>query len=189
VAHRGRGANLAGVDGVSLQLTEQLAASELDAVHDLLQVAFEGSFGEDDWRHTLGGVHAVVRAAGVIVAHAAVVPRTLRAGDRPLSVGYVEGVGTLPAHRGRGHATRAMQAVGRLITGRDQLGALSTPVPELYARLGWEPWRGATYVDAPGGRVRTPDDDDGVMILRTARTGELDLTWDLTCDWRAGDVW
>jgi hypothetical protein len=67
-------------------------------------------------------------------------------------------------------------------------GALSADVPAL-CRLGWESWRGPTYVNAAAGRLRTADEDDGVVVLRTDRTGEIDLTIDLTCDWRSGHVW
>jgi aminoglycoside 2'-N-acetyltransferase I len=123
------------------------------------------------------------------VAHAAVVQRTLVAGDRPLSVGYVEGVATRRDSRHRGHATRAMRTVGSIIARDYDLGTLSTGVAELYTPLGWEPWRGPTYVQTPDGRMRTADEDDAVMVLRTNQTREIDLTAELTCDWRAGDVW
>jgi aminoglycoside 2'-N-acetyltransferase I len=40
------------------------------------------------------------------------------------------------------------------------------------------------------GRERTPDDDDGIMILRTTRTpAGLDPAGPIACEWRAGDVW
>jgi aminoglycoside 2'-N-acetyltransferase I len=55
--------------------------------------------------------------------------------------------------------------------------------------LGWERWRGPTYVDTPWGRVRTADEDDGILVLRTEDTSALDPTVSLTCDWRQGDVW
>jgi hypothetical protein len=39
------------------------------------------------------------------------------------------------------------------------------------------------------GRVRTEDEDDGIMILRTPRTPPLHGTEALSCDSRAGDAW
>jgi aminoglycoside 2'-N-acetyltransferase I len=35
--------------------------------------------------------------------------------------------------------------------------------------------------------VRTPEEDDSIFVLPVGR--ELDITGDLTCDWRGGDVW
>jgi aminoglycoside 2'-N-acetyltransferase I len=169
--------------------TYVLSGEELRVLRELLDDAFDGSFSDDDWDHTVGGLHVLAREATLTVAHAAVVPRTLRVGDRPVSTGYVEGVATRRDRRHRGHATRAMRAVGSIIVRDYELGALSTGVPDLYRPLGWESWRGPTYAESPEGRLRTADEDDGVMVLRTDRTRDLDLTADLTCDWRAGDLW
>ena len=69
------------------------------------------------------------------------------------------------------------------------VGALSTGTHGFYASLGWERWRGPTFVDAPGGRTPTPDDDGDIMILRTSRSPRLDLDGAIVCDWRPGDVW
>jgi aminoglycoside 2'-N-acetyltransferase I len=173
---------------VVVRPTAGFSDEELRVLRDLLEGSF-GSFTEDDWDHTIGGRHVVIQDDGVIVAHAAVVPRTLVAGDRPLSAGYVEGVATRRDRRHRGHAFRAMQKAGGIIAGEYDLGALSTGVPELYTPLGWESWQGPTYVQTSDGRMRTAGEDDGVMVLRTDRTRAIDRTASLTCDWRAGDVW
>jgi aminoglycoside 2'-N-acetyltransferase I len=39
--------------------------------------------------------------------------------------------------------------------------------------------------------TRTPDDDSCLFVLPIALPdgGELDLTAEITCDWRDGDVW
>jgi aminoglycoside 2'-N-acetyltransferase I len=83
-----------------------------------------------------------------------------------------------------------MREADPIIRGRYQLGALSdgSAVPGFYERLGWERWRGPTFVDATPELVRT-EDDDGVMVLRTPTTGDLDLAAPLVCDWRPGDAW
>lgn len=173
---------------VRVARTEQLSPEQLEALRGLLDAAFDGSFSDDDWDHTMGGFHVLVVDGG-IVAHASVVERTLVAGDRSLHTGYVEGVATAEPHRHRGLGSVVMRQAGEIIQETFELGALSTGVPEFFARLGWESWRGPTYVDAPSGRVRTADEDDGIMVLRTSPTRDLDATLPLTCDWRAGDVW
>jgi aminoglycoside 2'-N-acetyltransferase I len=174
---------------VAVRPTGELPGTRLRELRDLLNVAFDGSFTDDDWDHTVGGLHVLVQEGELTVAHAAVVPRALMIDKQPVSTGYVEGVATRRDHRHRGHATRAMRAAGSIIARDYDLGALSTGVPELYTPLGWVPWQGSTYVTAPDARVRTADEDDSVMVLRTDRTRDIDLGADLTCDWRAGDLW
>jgi aminoglycoside 2'-N-acetyltransferase I len=172
-----------------LATTEQLTDVQLLAIRTLVVDAFEGTFDDHDWDHTVGGVHVFVVDEDVILAHGAVVERTLVAGYRRLRCGYVEGVATAGSHRRRGLGRKVMRKVEEVIRADFELGALATGVPDFYERLGWERWRGATYVDSPSGRVRTEDDDDGILVLRTATTSALDTAASLTCDWREGDVW
>jgi aminoglycoside 2'-N-acetyltransferase I len=171
--------------------TAELTGAELAALRRLLFEAFGDRFTEDDWDHALGGVHIVAVEDDGVVAHGAVVPRTLQAGGRALRTGYVEGVATRGDRRGQGLATLVMREAGRVIEREYELGALSdgSGIPGFYQRLGWEAWQGPTWVAAPGGRVRTAEEDGGMLVLRTPATGELDLTTSITCDWRAGDVW
>jgi aminoglycoside 2'-N-acetyltransferase I len=174
---------------VAVRRTADLDPHELRDLRVLLDASFT-DFTEDDWDHGLGGWHAIVRADATMVAHAAVVPRTLVAGERTLAAGYVENVATRPGHRQRGHGRRAMDAIGPIITESYEIGALATGSHRFYASLGWESWKGPTHVRTPDGRRRrTPDDDDAVMVLRTERSRDIDLGAPLTCEWRAGDVW
>ena len=157
----------------------------------LLYVAFDGDFSDDDWDHTLGGRHFLGLREGVIVAHASVVARELHVGERAIAAGYVEGVAVAEEHRGQGHGHRVMAQLGEFLTQRFELGALSAAerIQSFYRRLGWQLWPGPTAVMVEGVAQPTPQDDGGVMILRTPRTGKLDLEAALVCDWRAGDVW
>jgi aminoglycoside 2'-N-acetyltransferase I len=147
------------------------------------------AFSADDLDHAIGGVHWVAEGGGRIVAHASVVERLLEAGGRPMRTGYVEAVATLPAWRGRGLATRLMDAADEHIRAGFELGALSTDAHALYERLGWERWRGPTFVRTAAGPVRTEDEDGGVMVLRVPRTPPLTLREALSCECRAGDAW
>ena len=38
-------------------------------------------------------------------------------------------------------------------------------------------------------KTLTPEDDGGVMVLRTPAVGTVDLTAIIACEWRRGDVW
>jgi aminoglycoside 2'-N-acetyltransferase I len=158
-------------------------------VRPLLDDAFAGGFDDTDWDHALGGWHVLVVDAGAVVAHAAVVPRDLHVDRRPIDAGYVEAVATAPGRQSEGLATRAMTAVAEVLRRHHDLGALSTGAPAFYERLGWERWRGPTSVRRGGRLVRTPDEDDGIMVLRFGRSTTLDLGAALSCEARIGDDW
>jgi aminoglycoside 2'-N-acetyltransferase I len=171
--------------------TAELSDAELAVVRRLLDEEFEGRFTEDDWDHTVGGTHVLALDGHQVLAHVAVVARTLVASGRALDTGYVEGLATRGDQRRRGNATLVMREANRIIQQRYQLGALAdgTGIPGFYQRLGWETWQGPTFVASPLGPLRTADEDGGVLVLRTPATRDLDLTGPLTCDWRSGDVW
>ena len=158
-------------------------------VRTLLDAAFEGDFTDEDWAHALGGVHVWLIGSSGLISHGAVVERTLVRSGQTLRVGYVEAVATVAAHRRNGYGATVMKQIGELIRERCELGALATGTHAFYKALGWEDWRGPTFVEGPRGRERTPDDDDGIMILRTSRSPHLDLDGEIVCDWRRGDVW
>jgi aminoglycoside 2'-N-acetyltransferase I len=171
--------------------THDLRPKEIVAIRELLDTAFADAEGyrDEDWGNAIGGVHLVLEQEGRIVAHAAVVERELRAGDRRLATGYVEAVATLPSHQGLGHASRLMSVAEELIDGRFELGALSSAGTTLYARRGWTPWLGETYVRTDVGPVRTPEDDDALYVRLTPSSPTLDLSAPISCEWRPGDPW
>jgi aminoglycoside 2'-N-acetyltransferase I len=169
--------------------TADLTPADLHAVRTLLDDVFEGDFGDDDWDHSLGGVHVLVREGAALVGHGSLVQRRLLHTGRALRAGYVEAVGVHAQHRGRGHGATVMGELERVLRGAYDLGALSAAeaAEGFYAARGWERWRGPSGVMTPSGVRRTPDDDDGVHVLRL--TVPLDLSRGLICDWRDGDVW
>jgi aminoglycoside 2'-N-acetyltransferase I len=171
--------------------TAELRADELGAARELLDDAYGGRFGDDDWEHALGGVHVLVLEDGELVAHAAVVGRRLLHKDLRIRTGYVEALGVRRDRRRRGYAAAAMGAVEELIDATEDLGALSdgTGIDGFYQRRGWLTWAGPTFADSPAGVVWTPDDDGGVLVWRTPTSPRLDLSAPLGCDWREGDVW
>lgn len=170
-------------------VTAGAPAGRLGAIRRLLTVAFDGEFGDGDWSNTLVGTHLTAVQDAEVVSHVAVVPRMIDVGDLAVSTGYVEAVATAPAWRGQGLASRLMEEAGRLIGRHHGMGALSTGAPGFYERLGWEVWRGPTYVRTSAGTVRTEDEDGGVMVLRVPAGAVLDLGLAITCQARDGDDW
>jgi aminoglycoside 2'-N-acetyltransferase I len=173
--------------------TDELTAEEITAIRNMLVVAFgpdeEEGFGEEDWDHAVGGLHIVLEIGGEIVAHASVVERELHVGRRPVRTGYVEAVGTAPPHQRKGHGTAVMREVGAYIRDAFELGALGTGEHAFYERLGWETWRGPSYVRTSTGLKRTAEEDGYILVLRTPRSPPLSLTEPISCEWRPGDVW
>jgi aminoglycoside 2'-N-acetyltransferase I len=177
------------VPAVRLAHTFELDAATLAAAEQMVVGAFPGNFDAHDWEHALGGIHAIVEEDGAVIAHGAVVQRRLLHGGRALRTGYVEAVAVRPDRQRRGLGAAVMNALAPVIRGGYAIGALaaSERAGRLYRSLGWLQWRGATWVLSPEGLRRTADEDDGVYVLPL--DAAIDLTGDLVCDWRDGDVW
>jgi len=173
--------------------TDALSPDEIDVIRALLDAAFwdeeDERFTEEDWEHSIGGLHVVLEIDGRIVSHASVVERELQVAGHPLRTGYVEAVATAPGFQGRGYGTRVMQLIGRAIDAGYELGALGTGEIGFYERLGWRVWQGPTSVRTAVGERRTPVEDGGIMVLLTRATPPIDLGAPISCEWRPGDVW
>ena len=172
--------------------TAELSDADVGALRALLWAAFpigDEGFTEEDWDHSVGGVHFILEIEGVIVGHASVVERQLHIGDLPVRTGYVEAVAVEPARQGQGLGTQVMREVTSHIRDGYQLGALGTGSHRFYERLGWRTWRGPTSVRTETGLVRTADDDGYILVLETPTSPAIDLGAPLSCEWRPGDVW
>ncbi len=169
--------------------TADTSRVRLKQIHALLVTAFGDTFTPEDWEHTLGGWHVTVVEAGAVVAHAAVTARTLHINNQVFRSGYVEGVATMPARQGRGLGSMVMSEATNVVRTNFELGALSTGRHGFYERLGWERWRGPTFVRRGSRVVRTPDEDAGVMVLRFGTSQTVDLAAGISCEDRRGDDW
>lgn len=173
--------------------TPELTAPELAVIRALLDTAFgtheDERFTEPDWQHAVGGVHFVLDLDGEILAHAAVVERGIHVGGRPARTGYVEAVATSVDHQGRGAGSALMTEVNAWIRDRYELGVLGTGRHHFYERLGWETWRGPSFVRTEAGLRRTVDEDGYILVLRTPSSPSFELTESISCEWREGDVW
>jgi aminoglycoside 2'-N-acetyltransferase I len=134
-------------------------------------------------------MHALVWEGAELIGHAAVVQRRLLCAGRALRTGYVEGVGVRSDRRRQGYAGAMMTALERVIRDAYDLGALSASedAAGLYGARGWQLWRGPSFALTPKGVERTADDDGAIYVLPL--TIPIDLSAELTCDYRDGDVW
>lgn len=179
------------IDEPEVLVTDRLDDRHSGAVRALLAAAFDGRFDDDDWAHALGGTHFLLENGdGESLAHASVVERTIRIGDRRLRTGYLEAVAARPGDQRGGLGSRVVEAASAHIQAGFELGALGTGRVRFYERLGWEVWPGPSGVLMPDGdRLPTADDDGGIFILRTPLTPPLDTSLPIICEWRTGDVW
>jgi aminoglycoside 2'-N-acetyltransferase I len=177
------------VADLRLASTWELDPDTLAVARELVMEVFAPDIEPADWDHALGGVHVLIEEDGALVGHAAVVLRRLIHGGRALRCGYVEGVAVRGDVRRRGHGGALMTAVGEVLRGGFELGALGATdeAIRLYERHGWERWRGPLSALTPEGLAPTPDDEGSVFVLPVAAPLALDEP--LTCDWRDGDVW
>ncbi len=133
--------------------------------------------------------HVLMYARGTLAAHACWEERYLQQGDRPpLRTAYVDAVATEPALQRQGYGAAVMDVIAQQMWDFD-LGGLCAATPAFYERLGWEAWRGPTFIRGDSGLVATPDEP--VMIKRTGRTPPwLDRRAPLIAPWRdAPEQW
>jgi aminoglycoside 2'-N-acetyltransferase I len=169
--------------------TSDLRADELADVRSLMRGAFGDEFDEHDWEHALGGMHVLIHERGRLAGHASVVQRRVIAGGRTLRCGYVEAVAVLADFRRRGIGTALTRVCNRIVRGGYQVGALGATDAgaAVYSANEWQRWEGPLFALTPDGVVRTPEEEGYVYVLEV--DGALDLSGELTCDWREGDVW
>jgi aminoglycoside 2'-N-acetyltransferase I len=179
----------AGMMRIRVAHTADVEPAVLDDARRLLDEAFDGDMSEEDWRHCLGGVHALAFDGDALVGHAAVAQRSMLVRGRALRCGYVEGVAVRADRRRRGYAGAMMAELERVIEAAYDFGALcaSDEAVGFYRARGWRVWEGPTSVFAPDGIAPTPEEDGAVFMWPGAVAP--DVTAPIACDWRDGDVW
>jgi aminoglycoside 2'-N-acetyltransferase I len=172
-----------------LLLTAEMNGGTRRDARSLLDDVFGPEMTDQDWDHCLGGVHALVWEENELVGHGAVIRRQLLHAGRALRTGYVEGLAVRRDWRRRGYGAAIMTSLEKVIRGGYHIGALSTTdeAASLYASRGWTLWQGISSAFTPRGIERTPEDDGGIFVLPVSVT--LDISGDLTCEWRDGDLW
>jgi aminoglycoside 2'-N-acetyltransferase I len=148
---------------------------------------------EDDFRNLFSylppeGLHVLAYLGDRLVGHAVATNRWLQAGNRPLlRTAYVDAVATSPTDQGRGIGSIVMRHLASVV-GDFDIACLETERVGFYERLGWEEWRGPLGGRSADGIVPTPD-QSGIMLLRLARTPNLDLRQLLTIEAHPAHIW
>ncbi|MDP8991673.1 MAG: GNAT family N-acetyltransferase [Actinomycetota bacterium] len=161
----------------------------MEKIRQLVEEAFDGTLSSDDWEHMLGGWHVVILERKALPSHTRPSSPALEAAGRLFRTGYGEGVATAPGRRCEGLGSSVVSQVASLLRSKFELGALSTGRHAFYERLGWQRWRGPTFVRHADDLVRTEEDDDSVTVLRFGPSLALDLARPISCEARTGDHW
>lgn len=170
--------------------TYRLSPAELAEIRALMDDAFEGDFGDKDWDHALGGIHALVRDEKGLAAHGSLIMRRVLHGGHSYRVGYVEALAVRADRRRQGLGSRVMAELERMIDGAYEIGVLSASEEgaALYRARGWQLWSGRIEVLGPEGVLHLPD-EEGSTYLRPAAGRPLpEPSAALVFDWRDGDV-
>ena len=82
-----------------------------------------------------------------------------------------------------------MDTLERVLRDAYDVGALGATdeAADFYAARGWQLWQGRGQALTPTGIQRTEEEDGCIFVFPLAVP--LDLSGDLICDWRDGDVW
>ena len=168
----------------STDMTAAQQAQVVDLCSTVFHIDYAYFMGLDLYRtHVLGYV------GPRLVAHALWLERRLRVGaGQWLNAAYIEGVATHEDYRHRGFASAVMRRLQSHIEAYD-LAALGTGVPDFYAPLGWQPWRGPLFIVKDGIAEATPQ--HLVMVWLTPRSAGLNIDLDapLTGEARPFDPW
>lgn len=68
------------------------------------------------------------------------------------------------------------------------VACLKTDVPDFYARLGWELWRGPLAGRSEQGPIPSAK-QSGIMILRLPQTPSLNVHQPLSIECQSGRIW
>jgi aminoglycoside 2'-N-acetyltransferase I len=173
---------------IELVPSHQLTADQRRAIIALCQACFDEDLST--FFESLGGSsHVLIWADRTLVAHACWVTRWLQPAGLPLlRTAHVKAVAVAPERQRQGYGTLAMRRLSvRVADDGYDLSALMTVIPEYYARLGWEQWRGPTAIRQDDGLPPTPGKRP--MILRLPAAPPLDLDAALTAEWRRDALW
>jgi aminoglycoside 2'-N-acetyltransferase I len=174
---------------VRVRHTEQLSEEELDELKAMLKAVFGTErYTDESWEHCLGGIHYLLRYGDRLVAHGALVPRYLRQGGRVLRGVYGESMATLNDWRNFGFGSAIVAMATAEIRRNYDIGVFAASRYGFYQRLGWDKWRGPTFVETEHG-IEPKGPDRGAVMFRLPDHSTVDPDADLTTISRSGDDW
>lgn len=163
--------------------------TELESnLQELLRIAFEDDFSEQDWDHTFGGQRFLGVLNDQLIAHGSVVTRLMEVDGLRMPVGYVEGVAVNAVHWGNGFGSLLMAEITAYCKSEFELSMLSTDEKDFYRKHGWIDFKGRSYVLRNGIQTPTIEEDEGLMCL-FASNQDRHGPRSVVCETRSGDCW
>ena len=145
---------------IEIKSNKDLAAAEQERIWDCLRRAFWGLVNYD-YRWSDSDWHVMLHVDGELVSYVGIVDRLGTVDERPVKLGGIGGVATVPEWRGRGLVSAALKDASAFM--RDELhlefGLLicDEATAPFYRRLGWQAVPGPLVFDQPGGKITFPD--------------------------------
>ena len=169
--------------------TEDLDAAARQAA---IRVCIDG-FNDDEFLKLFDyyrpeGIRILAYRGEEMIGHAVISTRWMQPEGFPiLRSAYMDEVAVVRTAQRKGVGQALMQRAASLM-GDYEMGGLETGVPEFYATLGWELWRGPLAGRGDQGLIPTPD-QRGIMILRLPKTPPLNLDGLLTIEDQKARIW
>ena len=167
--------------------TSDLSDEELMAIFKLLKEVNGDEFSVEELSHALGGSHFLAFKEDQLIAHAAVVQRSILLDNKPHKVGYVEAIGVIPEFQHKGVGKSMMQEINQMIDKCYHFDALSpsSESKKLFEEAGWQEMQAPYYEYTLVGII--PSSEKCVMTY-SGRI-ELEAKNKLTCDFRERNAW
>ena len=144
---------------IEVRATSELTASEREHIRDWILAEFDPDVDGFEWADV--DYHVLVWEDDLLVAHVEIVQRTGQVDGKPVSLGGIGGVVTLPEWRGHGLGSTAMKQAMNFMCA--ELGAefglliCDPDAISFYKRLGWEVVEGPLVFDQRGEKMTSPD--------------------------------
>ena len=146
------------MDGIALEETDVLSADEYSLLHEWDEDVFETAHLHLTFRAK--DHHFLLYDEGRLASHVGVLTHTVTADGRPLRVGGLGGVVTVPGCQRRGHAARLMARAAAWFAERGDVAAgLLFCLPKMldyYGRLGWTRTDARVLIEQPSGPIVSP---------------------------------
>ncbi|NHB76026.1 GNAT family N-acetyltransferase [Rhodobacter calidifons] len=156
-----------------------LTNADESEIAQLLARCFATDFGGRSFFQTRHTCRHVLRHDQRIIAHLALQLRAVRLGEALVTIAGIADVATDPDHRGRGHATRLLQAALAAARRSPARHVLLFGTAKLYAAAGFRLVENPlTYLDMTGARTGQLHRDRPVEHLQCLDLGPE--TWDGT---------
>jgi GNAT superfamily N-acetyltransferase len=144
---------------IEIRAASRLSEAERKQIDLLLQVFSDDPYHYLEW--SVSHWHVVIKVDGQWVSQVGIVERMATVNGRPVKLGGVGGVATLPEWRRRGLAQAALEKAAAFI--RDDLqvefGLLicNQQMMPYYRKLGWQAVQGPLTFNQPQGQVTFTD--------------------------------